>query len=131
METTPQQMSEAMVDKTSDGPSMETAGWDAEVRLLRMGVLALGAGLLLLSICFNLFVYKQNNLLVAQVDAQSRLLSQSEPVFEANRQKLTLMAQDLRAFAQVHSDVIPILVNHNLVKPALAPNPILSLPVSR
>src|ERR1051325_4920012 len=87
-----------------------------EVQYLRLGVLVLGVALLLLSVCFGLYVYKQNNLLISQLDSQTRMLNQNEPVYESTKQRLTMLLQDLQGFTQTHTDLVPILVKYNFVK---------------
>jgi hypothetical protein len=86
---------------------------ETEVGILRLAILAVGAALLVSSLCFNLFMYKQNNLLIMQIDYQTRTINQNEPIFEANKQKLDMLLQDLRAYAQTHSDLVPLLVKYN------------------
>ncbi len=114
METSPSPTTEEAAG--SPAATDPTAALQAEIGLLRLGMMVLGAGLLLFSLCFSLYVYKQNNMLIAQIDAQTRLLNQNEPVFDNNRQRLSLMLRDLEIYAQSHPDVVPILVNHNLIK---------------
>ncbi len=126
METSPSPLTEdAASSPAAPDPTVVLL---AEVHALRLGMIFLGAALLFFSVCFSLYVHKQNNMLIAQIDAQTRLLNQNEPIFDNNKQRLTLMLRDLQGFAQAHPDVVPILVNHNLVKvqpqPSAVPGPI-------
>ena len=98
-----------------EGPA-DRSSLEREINSLRVGLYVLGVGLLLFSICFSLYLYKQNNLLIAQIDSQTRLLNQNQPLFDSNLQRITLMAQDLKTFALTHNDIVPILVNHNIVR---------------
>jgi hypothetical protein len=100
-----------------------------QINGLRKAVILLLGGLVLSTICFGLFLYKQNNLLIAQIDSQTRVLNQNEPVYQATKQKLGAFLQDLAGYAQTHNDVVPILVKYNFVRvqqqpattPAVAP----------
>ncbi len=118
---------EAAAAPDSQGTSPMTQTPDhplaAEVQYLRLAVLVLGVAMLLLSTCFGLYIYKQNNLLIAQLDSQTRLLNQNEPVFENTKQRLTMLLRDLQGFSQTHSDLVPILVKYNFVKVQPQPGP--------
>ncbi|MSR64553.1 MAG: hypothetical protein EXS18_02090 [Verrucomicrobiae bacterium] len=113
METSHEQEADSMNPQAS--PS-QRSNLEMEINSLRVSSYVLGVGLLFFSICFNLYTYKQNNLLIAQIDSQTRMLNQNEPLFESNRQLITMMAPDLRTFAETHADLVPILVNHNIVR---------------
>lgn len=122
------QQSSMARESTSLNPlprSSDRANLDTEINSLRTGIYILGVALLLLSVFFSLYMYKQNNLLIAQIDTQTRILNQNEPIYEGRRQRLMQMMQDLRVFAQTHSDILPILVDHDLVRiqpqPAMMP----------
>lgn len=89
---------------------------ETQMQFLRLSILLLAAGFLVSTICFFLFLYKQNNLLIAQIDNQTRLLNQNEPLYESNQQKVELLKQDLFTYARSHNDIVPILLKYNLAK---------------
>jgi len=111
---------------------VEPASVEAQMQTLRIAVLLLGAALLVSNVCFFLFAYKQNNLLIAQIDNQRRVLNQNEPLYEANKQKLGALLQELGAYAQTHREIVPLLVKYNFARvqsqPALAPSTVPGLP---
>jgi hypothetical protein len=116
METSQKSRTQEVTSMNPPTSPIDRSSLESEINSLRIGFCVLGAALFLFSLCFSLYIYKQNNLLIAQIDSQTRMLNQNEPLFESNRQRITLMAQELRIFAQTHSDIVPILVNHNIVR---------------
>lgn len=116
------------IDQTRTQPA---SGGDG---VLRFGLFALTYALLGLSILFALYLYKQNNLLMYQVDTQKQILATQEPIFEGNKGRIELLVEDLKAFAQTYPDILPILYDFNLVKiqtrPGLTPSGALSSPPS-
>ena len=98
-----------------------------EIQTLRLGLLLLLIGVILLSVCFALFIYKQNNLLLAQMDAQMRYLNQNESVYENSKKRLSMLLQDLQPYTQTHGDIMPILVKYNFARaqpPPTTPAPL-------
>ncbi len=89
---------------------------EATIRSLRIALVLLGTGLLVCSVCLNLFVYKQNRLLIQQIDGQTRMLNQHEPIFANNQQRLGLLLQELRGYAQTHPDILPMLAKYGIVR---------------
>jgi hypothetical protein len=113
-EAAPEQPAEAAPAPLAEAEPGDSIQYDLNV--LRLCVCVLGAALFAGSLCFNLYLYKQNNLLISQIDHQTRVLAQNEPVYENTRKRLNLLLQDLQGYAQTHSDVVPILVKHNFAR---------------
>ena len=84
---------------------------------LAFAVLALTVGFIGISILFGLFLYKQNNLLIYQIKTQVRVLATQQPIYDSNRRRMDMLANDLKAFAEPHPEVLPILYNYNVVRP--------------
>lgn len=86
------------------------------IRMLQIAVAAVGAAVLALSVFFNLYLYKQNNLLIAEMDGRTRLLALQEPIFETNSRQMEALVRDLAGFAQQHHDLMPILVKYRFIR---------------
>jgi type II secretory pathway component PulM len=100
---------------TTETPAPATLDLTQAVWQLRLLVCGLGAALLVLSLAFNLFVWKQNRNINAAAQARLQQLS----MLDTRVKQLARVANDLGSYAAEKPELVAIFTKYGLqLKPA-------------
>ena len=110
-------------DRDSNAASAVEAPMDTAMAIdqLRSLVCGLGLGLLVVSLAFTAFVYKQNRNLVAGTELHAREIAQ----LQANERSLSNLVEALARYSSGKPELMAVLARHGL---RVAPTPSTSAP---
>lgn len=109
-----------MSDETTPSPTPDALDLVQAVWQLRTLVCGLGAALLILSLSFNVYIWKQNRIITGATRSRQQQMQQ----LDARMQELARVANELASYSATRPELVAIFTRYGLeLKPSTPPSP--------